>query len=231
MNAKIVERDQAILLRKQGLSYREIRKKIPVAKSTLSLWFRDVQLAKRQQQRLTELKRLAQLRGARARHTQRLEQTAQITERSRTEIARLTPHEKLLIGIVLYWAEGTKQRMGNWGGGVQFGNSDPRMALLFQKWLLEVIKLDVSDIRYEVYLHENNKHRLSEVRNYWANQLSIPASKLQRIYFKRHNPKSNRKNQGKGYYGLVRICARSSSVLNRRIAGWVEGIVENWGVV
>ena len=171
------------------------------------------------------------MRGAEARHQQRIDQTTLITARARKEITCLGFQEKLLIGTVLYWAEGTKQKIGNWGGGVQFGNSDARMAKLFQRWLLEIIKLKSAEIRYEIYIHENNKHRLPEVRNYWASELSISASALDRIYFKRHNPKSNRKNQENGYYGLVRICVRSSSVLNRRIAGWIEGIVENWGVV
>ena len=96
MKAKINERNQAILLRRQGLSYQEIRQKIPVSKSALSLWFRDVHLAKRQQQRLTERKRLAQMRGAEARHQQRIDQTTLITARARKEITCLGFQEKLL---------------------------------------------------------------------------------------------------------------------------------------
>ena len=58
MLAKLKEKQKAIKFRRKGLSYSEILKKIPVAKSTLSLWLRTVRLAKRQKQRLTE-KRLA----------------------------------------------------------------------------------------------------------------------------------------------------------------------------
>lgn len=46
-------KEKAVSLRKQGKTYAEILKEIPVAKSTLSEWFRDVKLSKPQVQRLT----------------------------------------------------------------------------------------------------------------------------------------------------------------------------------
>src|SRR5207247_3622548 len=52
--AKPVERERAIELRRHGLSYREIRAQVPVAKSTLSLWLRQVGLANAQRQRLAD---------------------------------------------------------------------------------------------------------------------------------------------------------------------------------
>jgi transposase len=61
MAVKVKEKEIAIELRRQGYSYSEILKRVPVAKSTLSLWLRSVGLAKQQKQRLTE-KRLAALK-------------------------------------------------------------------------------------------------------------------------------------------------------------------------
>jgi len=60
---KADEQKRAIGFRKKGLTYNEILKRVPVAKSTLSLWLREVGLAKRQRQRLTEKRKAAQLRG------------------------------------------------------------------------------------------------------------------------------------------------------------------------
>jgi hypothetical protein len=59
----LLEKEKAIDLRKKGLSYNEILKKVPVAKSTLSLWFRDIGLAVRQRQRLTAKKSCAKKSG------------------------------------------------------------------------------------------------------------------------------------------------------------------------
>jgi transposase len=79
MVVKFKEKETAIELRRQGYSYSEILKKIPVAKSTLSLWLRSVGLAERQKQRLTEKKRKGQLKGAQMKRRQRI----LLTEKSR----------------------------------------------------------------------------------------------------------------------------------------------------
>jgi orotate phosphoribosyltransferase-like protein len=59
-------REKAILLRKQGFSYREIMNQIPVAKSTTSEWLQ--------------------------------------------EVGTISARELWLIGTMLYWAEGSKQK-------------------------------------------------------------------------------------------------------------------------
>lgn len=57
MLAKSSEKANARTLRRQGLSYREILQKVNVAKSSISLWCRDIQLTPRQRQLLEEKKR------------------------------------------------------------------------------------------------------------------------------------------------------------------------------
>jgi hypothetical protein len=52
MQSKRREREQAIAFRQQGLSYSEIRQRVPVAKSSLSVWLRQVGLSEWQRQRL-----------------------------------------------------------------------------------------------------------------------------------------------------------------------------------
>ena len=49
-------KERAIELRKQGLSYNEILLQIDVAKSSLSLWLRDIKLTKEQKNRLKKKK-------------------------------------------------------------------------------------------------------------------------------------------------------------------------------
>ena len=57
-SGKLKEKEQAIKLRKKGLSYSEIRKSVPVSKDTLSRWCRDVVLKPRQLERIRQ-KRLS----------------------------------------------------------------------------------------------------------------------------------------------------------------------------
>ena len=58
---KLKEKEKAIELRKQGKTYSDILRMIPVAKSTLGLWLKDAKLSKSENQRFTEAKRLASL--------------------------------------------------------------------------------------------------------------------------------------------------------------------------
>src|SRR3989344_2585685 len=113
MIAKIEDKNKAIQLRKQGLSYREILEKIPVAKSSLSLWLKGVTLSDGHTYRITE-KRLASARlGALKKKETRITLTKEIKDKARAEIGKLSERELWLIGIALYWAEGSKEKEYN----------------------------------------------------------------------------------------------------------------------
>lgn len=92
MNYKIMK-EKACALRRQGYVYSEIRKQIPVAKSTLSLWFRDVGLAEPQKQRITQKKRETQAKGARAKHEQRVKRTLEIKTAAHKEIGDISKND------------------------------------------------------------------------------------------------------------------------------------------
>ncbi|MBI3261500.1 hypothetical protein HYZ64_03995 [Candidatus Berkelbacteria bacterium] len=229
---KFARKNRAINLREQGKSYREILQEVDVAKSTLSLWLRDVGLSRPQIQHLTEKKRNAALRGSQTRHRQRIEITSRIKQAAQNEIVKLTNRELWLMGIMLYWAEGSKEKDHHPGSRVTFTNSDPDMAKVFLKWLTEIVKIPENQILYSIYIHENHRERINKVKRYWAENLRRDLNFFDNVYYKKGNPKTTRNNIGADYFGLVRITVKASSSLNRKIAGWVEGIVHYyWGVV
>lgn len=102
MQTKFKEKEKAIQLRRDGLSYREILEQIPVAKSSLSLWLRSVKLAKRQKQRLTAKRLAAVFKGGAAKKQKRIALTKEIKGQARKEIGKLTKRELFLIGVCLY---------------------------------------------------------------------------------------------------------------------------------
>lgn len=224
-------KEKAINLRKRGLSYSEILKQIPVAKSTLSLWLRSVGLSKKQKQILTDRKLASMKRGAFAKKNQRIQLSEKIKKESRAEIKLINKKELMLIGAALYWAEGSKAKEHNISQGIIFSNSDPLMIKLFLKWLKEVLKVKTSDINPEIYIHENSKNNIKKVIKYWSHIINIPDKEFQHIYFKKNKISTKRKNIGKNYYGLLRVRVRKSTNLNRKVSGWIEGILENCGVV
>lgn len=229
MIEKTKEKSLAIKLRKQGLSYNEILKQVPVAKSTLSLWLRSVGLAKRQKQRLTEKRIRGQQKAAQVKREQRITITKEIKRRARKEIKKISKRDLWMIGIALYWGEGHKERLR--GTVVRLGNSDPALMRVFLKWLKDICKISKEDIYFWIYLHKTAKNRLGEVQRYWSRVTGFPIDNFQRIIWKKNKIKTNRKNIGKDYYGLVSVSVRGSTNLNRRIQGWIEGVSKYCGVV
>lgn len=231
MQAKIEQRAKAIELRIQGFSYREILEIVPVAKSSLSLWLKSVKLAKSQKQRLTDKKLAGMKRGWESRHNKRVKITQDIKEQAKNDVGKLTERELWLIGTALYWGEGDKEKKHRPGSGVKFSNSDPKMIILFLRWLQEIVKEPKENIYCEIYLHESSKNREIEIKKFWENVTNLPSKFFTKIRWKRNKIKTNRINIHDDYFGLLRINVRSSSSLNRKISGWIEGINKHCGVV
>jgi hypothetical protein len=224
---KIILKEKAIALRKKGFSYTEILKEVPVAKSTLGVWLHSVDLSKHQKQLLTEKKLASAKRGGAAKHQQRLTRTKVITDAAKLEIGSLSQRELWLMGIMLYWAEGSKEKDYRPGSGTQFTNMDPAMICFFLRWLEDICHINKTDLIFEICIHETHRHRVQEIINFWSRKIGIDPHYFSRIYFKKANIKTNRKNIDDTYFGVIKIRARSSTALNRRIAGWTQGVVES----
>lgn len=225
MISKKVEKLKALALRRQGETYNEILEKVPVAKSTLSLWLRETKLSKAQVQKLTAKKRAAQQRGGDRRREMRTNEISEINMQCKKDIISLSKRELFLIGVVLYWAEGAKRSGNRPGVLIDFANSDPEMVSLFTKWLQEILQVPVSDITLRLHLHLDHKHREKGIKRVWSSKLKIPIDNFSRTMYKKHNPKTVRKKTGDSYIGLVSVRVKKSTSLNRRILGWIYAII------
>lgn len=123
---RLEDRLKAQELRKQGLSYSEIILRLPVSKSNLSDWCKDIPLTKKQEARLLHMKSLGQRKGsiiaARNKRNIRIRRTKEIFRKAKLELGKLGKRDKFLVGIALYAGEGNKtDRQAG------FANSDPRL--------------------------------------------------------------------------------------------------------
>ena len=116
-------KQKAINFRRQGKTYSEILKEIPVAKSTLSLWLRDVGLSIAQKQNITEKRQQAQKRGADAQRNKRIKKQTSIVETAQAEIGKMSLRELWLVGIALHQLLGRRPGVG--GGWVGRGPPSP----------------------------------------------------------------------------------------------------------
>jgi len=225
MIKKTVEKEYAIRLRKEGKTYSDILRIVQVAKSTLGLWLKEANLSKAENQKFTKAKRLASLRGGEAKKKQRIEKQQNIFSKSKLEIINLSNREFFLLGVVLYWAEGAKEKEYKPGSSFEFSNMDPKMIKFFLIWLFKVCKIDKTMIVFNIFLHQTHKHRVEEVRRYWAKITGFPVKNFL-VYWKKNKLNTNRKNTGEKYHGVLKIKVRQSSNLVRKVAGWTEGIFE-----
>ncbi len=222
--AKLDLKKKAIELRRKGFTYSEILKEIPVAKSTLSLWLRSVDLAQPQKQRISLKRIVAQKKGAAARHIQRVKTQEAIYAEAIKDIEKLSKREFWLLGVALYWGEGSKEKEWSPGSSVNFMNSDPNMISFIIRWFREFLHVKKENIIFSIFIHENSKHRIEEVKKKWADATGFEVKDFEKVFYKKHLVKSKRRNQGDLYYGCLKVRVKASSSLLRQITGWMRGI-------
>jgi len=97
------------LLRKKGLSYKEIADKIGIAKSTVKLWSGDVILKPEYRKRLYTKQIEILSRGPKSSHERRKKEIEEIIKNAENEIKLPLDYDTYrLFGAALYWAEGDK---------------------------------------------------------------------------------------------------------------------------
>lgn len=215
----------AIEMRKNSFTYKEILHKIPVSKSTLSLWLRSVSLAKKQFQKLTDKKFELQKRGAAARKKQKVELISKIFSESKNDLPSLLKDHLFISGLTLYWGEGSKEKSYRPGRGLQLINSDPRVIKIYLLWLKKCLKIKRNRISLDIYLHENHHERTPEVILYWSKVTGFNKNHFTRVYKKKHIAKKTRKSPNE-YFGILQVNVSKSSRDLRRVEGFIQALFE-----
>ncbi len=117
---------------------------------------------------------------------------------ARQAVGELTDRELFLAGVVLYWAEGAKDKTYARRERIHFVNSDPNVVRLFLRWL-SLLGVTPDRLRFRVSIHESADVGAAE--RFWADVAGVEVSALQKANLKRHNPKTVRKNTGDAYRG------------------------------
>ncbi len=217
-NAKDDLRLKARELRRQGRTYDEITVELGVAKSSVSLWVRDLPRPRKSPEAMHQMReaRWAPYREARDRAIERTKAEA------RREIGELSDRDLFLAGIALYWAEGAKSKPYARRESVTFINSDPGVIQAFLAWL-RMLDVEPERLTFRLMIHESADAEAAE--RHWADLVGVDAATFQKTTLKKHRPKTNRKNTGEGYRGCLVIRVLQSAELYRRIEGWWYGIV------
>lgn len=153
---KPTERKLAESLRRQGATYQEILRQVPVSKSTLSMEIR------RKFVECNECKHQAAV----ARHRV-------WEDEAKTECGPLSAETLKWVGAALYWGEGAKVGAKR---HVKFANCDPDMIHLIMRWFREICRVPERKFRASVQIHE--EQGLDAVEEYWSQMTGIPRGTL-----------------------------------------------------
>lgn len=190
--ARFKDHEKAISFREQGMSYSQIKKKLKVSKSTLSLWLRDYPLS---EQRIRELRDWNEQRIEKCRETKRKKKEKRLKnfyQQQKRFIFPINKRELYLSGLFLYWGEGSKSQLTM----LSISNTDPSLVKFFIYWLHRC--LDVPKKKLTVHLHLYNDMNINREMKYWSEILEIPLKQFSRPYIKKT---SSKRINHKGSFG------------------------------
>lgn len=208
MFVKLRERNEARRLRRDcGWPLSRIARELSVAKSTVSLWVRDIELTPEQMQVLRDANPLfnMQLRGQTRRRETARAKRLEYQREGRRLAARGDPLH--LAGCMLYWAEGSRRR-----NSVTFTNSDPRMLMLFARFLTRCYRVELPRIRLSCNCFLGNGLSLQEIEGFWLRTLGLTHESLCASIVNRPSPAGTATKRTLPY-GTARVCVHSTEIV------------------
>jgi hypothetical protein len=215
-NSYHILKRKAISLRKKGLSYGIIAKKLGVSKSTASLWLYTIKLSLRQR-KILYTNRVRHLNiGENNQRNRRAREVKDIIKKAKTEVGKKISFESYrLFGTALYWAEGSKNKMFN------MTNSDPFLIIFWVKWLEKIFKIrpELLKARLNIYPQQSEKF----IKRFWSELTNIPLHNFGKSYVK---PLSTNYKKNTLYYGTIRIEVPKSTNYRYKVYAWQQRVIE-----
>lgn len=209
---------EAIKLRKTGLSYGDIKRKLNLSKSTLSLWLKDVALTEKQKNRFYTNRILILSKGPQSQKERRQREVNKIIENAQKEITFPLSLDALrLFGAALYWAEGRKY------GSFEITNSDPNLIIFIVKWFKEVFGVtpDKLSTSLNIYPQQDEK----KIKKFWSDLTGIPVTNFGKSYIK---PLSKNYKKNNLYYGTIKIRVQKGTDMRLKTYGWIKAILKEF---
>jgi len=183
-------KERAFKLRVDGYSVKEIADKLHIAKSTSSLWVRNIKLNEEAQKRLEGRKLLGYYRGGLTWQKKRIEAEKQrriLVLKVVNRIKKDSNHFKIYCAL-LYWCEGGKNEKDS----LRFINSDPA---LIRTFLIFFRKSFITDHKkFRVLLHLHKYHNEKRQKEFWSSLTKIPKNQFLKSFRKQNTAKRIKEN-------------------------------------
>lgn len=218
-------KSETIRLRKKGISITEIEKKFSIPRSTLSGWFKGIDLSEKQKRALSDRKREVLIHARKKAvvwHNKQKELRLQEAERSaretfeRLDIGNISVLE--LAAAILYLGEGAKKNVET-----SLGSSDPLILKFFLKILRTVYGVEDGKIRCELYLRADQDP--AQIKHFWSKELHLPLENFRQVNIDKRTAGTVTYD---GYKGVCNIRCGNVAIQRKLIALsrlFCEGIV------
>jgi hypothetical protein len=213
-------RSQAESLRRQGLTYQEILRQLPVAKSSLSLWLKDFPLSVAEKHLLKHRTDAniskGRIRSAAANRKNKLDKDSLLLNEARLSFERYKDLPLFHTGIALYWAEGAKRN-----NQFLFMNSDADMINVIIHWLETFTEYKRADMGFRLYIHQ--PFIRDNWESWWQKQLHASPDQFKKTIIK---PSGLGVKKRPNYRGCIRLEVPRSAELLTKMKFWMNMLVE-----
>ncbi len=172
-------KDAAVALRKAGMSMTLIERKLGIPRSTLSGWFKNIELSEEKRLQLMKNKQdgWAKARANAVKtHNRQKEDRLEEARNKAVEVIDQIKFDGPTLDLafaMLYLGEGAKS------GSTSLASSDPKIL----KFVLKVLQLNyqITPAMVRCDLHLRADQDPDQLKDYWSNQLGIPLEKFKSV--------------------------------------------------
>ncbi len=176
------KRREATGLRKRGMSYKKISKRLSVPLSTLSGWLKDIELTDTQRKKLEADWRQglvkARVKAAHWHREQKKQRLVKAASDAKDSLKNISSEDKYVVELalaLLYLGEGTK------GDKLALGNSNPLILQFFLSSLYRLYRITSNDVR--CYMHLRADQDEQKLKRYWSKHLCVPLKRFGKTSF------------------------------------------------
>lgn len=202
----------AVKLRKEGLSIGIIESQLKIPRSTLSGWFKNIELTEKQKLKLEKGRKEGLIKARKNavlwHNTQKERRLIQAEKEALSILKGIDTKNKHTLNLalaMLYLGEGSKK-----AEEVSMGNSDPLLLKIFINILKTNYNIDAGRIRCELYLRADQDPL--KIKKFWSKELSLPIDNFKYFHI------DHRTDNSKTYPDYKGVCmVRYGDVSIKRI--------------
>lgn len=214
-------KQKAIQLRKEGYSYNYIVEHVPVSKSTLSEWLRDVPFVPNKHTVNTIGN--ARIASGVFRHQIKMDSLEKARIQSEKDIQDLSERDIMMLGLGIYIGEGGKTIHLT-----KISNADLKIIKFGIRWLKTTFGIKNKNLKIRLHLYPDND--IKECVAYWSKNTGIPAGQFYPSIIDRRINKL-KKRKGKLPFGTAHLIVNSLGekkfgvYLHRLIMAWINRVL------